>query len=1510
MNNIMKKIIFGIALIGSMLSFGEETYTFTNPDEVGTFTVPNGQYAKAEILLVGGGGAGGTVGQDVIQGAAGGGGAGGVSHREVILEGGTYFVNVGRGGQKAQDLTHSWVGDDGEYTTLAFNNSTNFISTVKGGGGGGSVKIGGNGTPGASGGGGSWYGEFMNGGSGTDGYGWNGGTPTDINIGGGGGGAGSTGKADGTPGDGKEVWNVIYARGGRGGNRGEQNYEPKDGEGYGFGGDGAVNGLGCKGGDGIVIIKIIKTFTYTEVKIPVDGEQGYTFSFPSNGTNRVGFDLTKASTNLRNGVEVVEGVTNATDLGHYKFTIYLKDEHRWEDGTTEPKTFGWRINEPNVVGNITVDVKKTVDWFEGTNATIAIDIHSTPETKVFIPNVLVLGSLCDAHDLTADIVRTTLNTVTEVGNVDYYYFNESANTASLSGSLSKGQKFTKTVTVKTSNHWTAYGFYNQLWTLINNGTAEKYDYIIFSFDRSRVVGKYTTAHSHEADVANFLIPYYESGKVIWLVDKDPANYSTTQNNRTYTIEQTPWYPCDLYPYTSGNTTSWRTFRQHISDATQAYTAYHGMIGLFSPMDYERITRTVWNSGNLGDSLNYSDVANVGKVAGQKNPNQVVYDNADNVADVISSVVKPTVATIEAHDQIYIKNGLKINSDLTDAYYTTNALLKDMTWEQATSSWTKLNSNELKYSDENGIELAISNVTSEAWVKLKIGVTDTGKFLTSVGAKWNERTGKWEKDPNNGPVKVEMMPDNGTKVIAEDEATTTVEWSFEAFKITGNVLYGEGDFIINGFETNEISVAKGYNPEAMFRGAPGWAVCYIEVDGQIIDDNHYMTNWFFGQISSDHDIKVAFTNIMVNPPPPEVGPTTQMYDGEGHTLEVLKDPTFLEGYEEYSNHWYMVYTTDPNADPTDRSAWTTTPPITNVVYDAKGNPAPQTVYARVCLEQPGYEDGAIVPYWCGTNTVTILPREITIEYDDAVQTSSRRVTEFNYHVVDGELVNGDSFNIESGNVGAGKCTNHPTKGSKTEDSVTKGDGLDIISKDGTTGNYVIKVKPGDYYYPDLDLVGTAPDVTHVYDGNLYSTEATVAYPIDAKTTPIKESDWSSEENEGSTWNPRLVSTKTVTGSTLTIEYFADGNWTTTPPEFKEVGSYDVEYRINYTVIDETITRVRTSRWTQNYTYTTNSHNLVYHEYSDVAHVTITPRDLTIVASSDKKIYDGTPLTNSNYTITGLVNGETINAHMTSDSTIISIGSTPNKVDYNYTHNSKFNPNNYNITFVDGTLTIVDIENGGGSDDYLDESKALMIVDHEACADGWVYLAFTPQFKTIPHIDINVWVERTASNKGFKFKYGRTREDCESCNPVSVELSEVESHVADIKNNKIWVKVPLKNITNIASYTEDLIQNIGFVRLFVAGKADEWKYKYAEPQDVMLSSEGATSINRFGILRNDSVTTNTMIAIPWTWYSETEETATDIPTRKLVKETFLSEGDTLLQFTQAGTYAAWYMFDNEW
>lgn len=515
----------------------ESVMTFTNVNETETFEIPAGQYAKAQILLVGGGGAGGTVGQDAVKGAAGGGGGGGISYREVVLEAGTYYVQVGMGGMKAQNSARSWVGDDGEASYIGFGDPTNLIASTKGGGGGGSVKIGGEGTPGGSGGGGSWYGEFLTAGTGTDGLGWNGGTPTDMNVGGGGGGAGGTGRADGTPGEGRLLdiagQNVIYARGGHGGVRGEQNYDPVDGAGYGFGGDGAVNGLGGAGGNGIVIVKIFKLFSYTDVQILVDDEQGYTFSYIwTNGVTQTGFDIGQASDELKNGVELIEGVTNVictldgtnmVGVGQYKFTVYLKDEYRWSDGSTEPKTFGWRVNEPGTIGNITVDVKKTVDWFEGTNATIAIDIHSTPEAKKKTPNVLMIGSLCSAHGFSQNILTAAINAVTEVGNIDYYFFNTTSSVhpaADFKGHCDKGEVFNRTATFKSSNHGSMYGFYETLSKAISDG--KEYDYIIFSFDRTLTATEFTNgAHPDEAKIVEYLKPFYENNVVIWLVDNSP-----------------------------------------------------------------------------------------------------------------------------------------------------------------------------------------------------------------------------------------------------------------------------------------------------------------------------------------------------------------------------------------------------------------------------------------------------------------------------------------------------------------------------------------------------------------------------------------------------------------------------------------------------------------------------------------------------------------------------------------------------------------------------------------------------------------------------------------------------------------------------------------------------------------------------------------------------------------------------------------------------------------------------
>ena len=99
---------------------GDVILVFTNVDSEGMFSIPANMSAKAHILAVGGGGAGGsTPREDEIGiGAAGGGGAGGVSDRELVLSNGVYTVEVGEGGKLGPD----WVMPLGKFAPHPFSN--------------------------------------------------------------------------------------------------------------------------------------------------------------------------------------------------------------------------------------------------------------------------------------------------------------------------------------------------------------------------------------------------------------------------------------------------------------------------------------------------------------------------------------------------------------------------------------------------------------------------------------------------------------------------------------------------------------------------------------------------------------------------------------------------------------------------------------------------------------------------------------------------------------------------------------------------------------------------------------------------------------------------------------------------------------------------------------------------------------------------------------------------------------------------------------------------------------------------------------------------------------------------------------------------------------------------------------------------------------------------------------------------------------------------------------------
>lgn len=70
-------------------------------------------------------------------------------------------------------------------------------------------------------------------------------------------------------------------------------------------------------------------------------------------------------------------------------------------------------------------------------------------------------------------------------------------------------------------------------------------------------------------------------------------------------------------------------------------------------------------------------------------------------------------------------------------------------------------------------------------------------------------------------------------------------------------------------------------------------------------------------------------------------------------------------------------------------------------------------------------------------------------------------------------------------------------------------------------------------------------------------------------------------------------------------------------------------------------------------------------------------------------------------------------------------------------------------------------------------------------------------------------------------------------------------------------------------------------------------------------GATSVNAFGVLKVLSTTTNTIVTIPWTAYSQEQTNAAAIFSPKLVKPTNLTVGDTIMWLRGDDRFDVWVL-----
>ena len=154
------------------------------------------------------------------------------------------------------------------------------------------------------------------------------------------------------------------------------------------------------------------------------------------------------------------------------------------------------------------------------------------------------------------------------------------------------------------------------------------------------------------------------------------------------------------------------------------------------------------------------------------------------------------------------------------------------------------------------------------------------------------------------------------------------------------------------------------------------------------------------------------------------------------------------------------------------------------------------------------------------------------------------------------------------------------------------------------------------------------------------------------------------------------------------------------------SYTIHHYLNGTTVS--VADDETGTMTIGETLTANKSGALYAAYAAAEVAVYTPSQkitinatgnvitvyytvpLTITAENANKTYDGEPLTQPDFTMEGLVNGDTKNdfsLSMTAKSTITNAGSTPNVIN---TDTVKYNggaiPSYYNVSYKPGTLTV--------------------------------------------------------------------------------------------------------------------------------------------------------------------------------------------------------------------------------
>ena len=458
----------------------------------------------------------------------------------------------------------------------------------------------------------------------------------------------------------------------------------------------------------------------------------------------------------------------------------------------------------------------------------------------------------------------------------------------------------------------------------------------------------------------------------------------------------------------------------------------------------------------------------------------------------------------------------------------------------------------------------------------------------------------------------------------------------------------------------------------------------------------VTDAYQNNVTGQFTVNTTNGQLLIEPATMEVTVTggEWVYDGTAHSAEVSYEPE-----EDMTSIYYRTSTNDE---------WSQTEPsIINV--------GTMTVYVKVT--NPNFNDAF------GNATLTVTSRQIeltanstTVDYDGEEHTYAETASPY-YTITSGTLAGNEAITAITITGAGTNAGTYPT--AITENSVVISSGQNNV-----TSNYTITRVNGSLTISPIDVTVTITGHTDTktYNGELQTVEG---YDVEIDNELYTEGDFTfsgtataSRRDVGSTGmnltsnmfsntnNNFETVTFNVTDGSITIESIEDeititansdqkvydgspltnNGFTYTPDILVEgdvlvatvegsITNYDADAADNNEVTAYRVMRGN-DNVTDNYTFGDAVSGTLF----------INQRPITITSGTSSKVYDGTPLTNSNLTITGsFVGNDEITPSVTG--TITNVGETDNTFTYIW---ASGNEDNYNITPVYGTLTITALD----------------------------------------------------------------------------------------------------------------------------------------------------------------------------------------------------------------------------